>query len=127
MDIFFAKLFGLYFIVIGLLILWRRDALMPAVTRFSQDTGLLLIFSCLEIAAGLALVVAYPAVSLSIPGAISLVGYMLVVEGVIYLAAPARFIRSFIALFNKPVWFVVGGILSVFAGIYLTGKGFGYF
>ena len=126
MELFFAKLFGLYFIIIGALVLVRRDAIMPAIGRFSKERAFLLIIAIVEIAAGLGLVIAFPKVSLELSGIISLVGYMMLVEGVIYLAAPARFVRTFISRFNRPLWYVVGGILSVAAGLYLAGRGFGY-
>lgn len=127
MELFFAKLFGLYFIIVGSLIMLRRDSLIPAVIRFARDRALVLIFSALEIAAGLALVIAYPVVGSSVPGIISLVGYILVIEGMFYLAAPAAFMRAMIGYFNKPLWFVIGGFLSILAGIFLAGRGFGYF
>lgn len=126
MELFFAKLFGLYFLIVGLLIMWRRESVMPAVIRFAHDRALLLIFSVIELAAGLALVIAYPVVSFSLPGVISLIGYALIVEGAFYLAAPTAFIRAMIGYFNKPMWFIIGGILSILAGIFLAGRGFGY-
>ena len=127
MELFFAKLFGIYFILVGSLIMLRRKSILPAVIRFAQDRALILVFSALEIAAGLAIVIAYPIVGNSVSGIISLIGYILVIEGVLYLAAPAAFIRTMIGYFNKPIWFVIGGFLSIVAGIFLAGKGFGYF
>lgn len=126
MELFFAKLFGLYFLVMGTLIMWRRDSLIPSIIRFANDRAVLLVFSVIEILAGLALVIAYPTVSLSVPGMVSLVGYMLIVEGVFYLAAPTKYIRGLVKYFSKPVWFIIGGVLSILAGIFLAGKGFGY-
>lgn len=127
MELFFAKLFGLYFLIVGALIMIRRDSVMPAIIRFAHDRALLLIFAAIEIAAGIALVIAYPVVGPSLPGIISLIGYTLVIEGIFYLAAPALFIRTMIGYFNKPMWFLIGGFISIIAGIYLAGRGFGYF
>ena len=127
MELFFAKLFGLYFIIVGAIILVRRDTIMPVIRRVSQERAFLLIISVVEIAAGLAIILAFPVVALDLPGLISLIGYMLLVEGIIYLAAPARVIQRFIGYFNRPFWYVIGGVFSVAAGLYLAGKGFGYF
>ncbi|HEX8591470.1 MAG TPA: hypothetical protein VF696_01835 [Candidatus Paceibacterota bacterium] len=128
MELFFAKLFGLYFIIIGAIIFVRRDAVMPTIARFADERALLLTIAVIEIIAGLGLILAFPGFTLpDLAGLISLIGYMLVIEGVIYLAAPAKTTRKFIGYFNKPVWYVIGGALSVFAGLYLAGKGFGYF
>ena len=128
MDLFFAQLFGLYFIIMGAIIAVRRDNVMPSVSRFADEGPLLLVIAVVEIVAGLGLILAFPGFTLpDLAGWISVIGYMLVVEGVIYLAAPATFVRRFIGYFNRPSWYVVGGVLSVLAGLYLAGKGFGYF
>lgn len=127
MELFFAKLFGLYFIIVGAIVLVRRDTIMPVLKRMSQERAFLLVLAVIEIAAGLGLVIAFPRITLDLSGAISLVGYMLLVEGVIYLAAPSKYVRRMIGKFNRPVWYILGGIFSVLAGLYLAGKGFGYF
>ena len=127
MELFFSKLFGLYFLIIGALVTLRRDSIMPAVIRFAHDRAVLLVFSAIEIAAGLALVIMYPVVDTSVSGIISLIGYTLIIEGAFYFGAPAVFIRTMVGYFNKPIWFIIGGILSMVAGIFLAGKGFGYF
>ena len=128
MELFFAKLFGLYFIIVGALILIRRDAIMPTVARFADERALLLTIATIEIIAGLGIILAFPGITFpDLAGIISVIGYMLVVEGVIYLAAPAKTVRKFMGFFNKPIWYAIGGALSVFAGLYLAGKGFGYF
>lgn len=127
MEIFLAKLFGLYFIIIGAIVLIRQKSVMPSVKALAQDRPLLLFIAVVEIVAGLALTLVYPTVSMSAEGILSIVGYMMVVEGIIYLAAPAKFIQRFIKIFNQRAWYISGGILSVGAGIYLAGIGFGFF
>ncbi|MES2994681.1 MAG: hypothetical protein V4681_01445 [Patescibacteria group bacterium] len=127
MEIFLAKLFGLYFIIMGVMMLLRRRSLIPAIRDFASNTGLRFIIAAIELVAGLALVLSYPTVSASIPGIISLVGYMMVIESLIYMAMPAKFVQSFIRSFNKPVWYSAGGALAIVAGLYLAGTGFGYF
>lgn len=127
MDLFFAQLFGLYFIIIGALVLVRRDNIMPTVSRFTEERAFLLIIAVVEIIAGLGLILAFPGITFDLAGLISVIGYMLVVEGIIYLAAPAAFVTRFIGYFNRPGWYVTGGILSIILGLYLAGKGFGFF
>lgn len=127
MEIFLAKLFGLYFIIMGVIMVLRRRSIIPAIRDFASNAGLRVVIGAIEIVAGLALVLAYPDVSLSVAGVIALVGYMMVIEGILYLSMPAKFVQSFIRTFNKPVWYQSGSALAIVAGIYLAGTGFGYF
>jgi uncharacterized membrane protein len=127
MDQFFAQLFGLYFIIVGVIVFLRRKAIMPVVREFMDNRALLFVMAILELIAGLSLVLVYKTVAWSVPGIISLIGYMMVIEGLIYLAAPARFVQKFIRTFNTPTWFMAGGILSIVAGAYLASVGFGLF
>src|SRR3989344_1068738 len=127
MEIFLAKLFGMYFIVMGVIMLLRRRSIIPAVKDFASNSGLRFVIAAIELIAGLALVLAYPTVSTSIAGVISLIGYMMVIESLIYMAMPAKFVQDFIRSFNKPLWYQAGGALAIVAGIYLAGTGFGYF
>ena len=127
MEIFLAKLFGMYFILMGVIMLLRRRSIIPAIRDFASNAGLRVVIGAIEIIAGLALVINYSVVSLSVPGIISLVGYMMVIEGILYMSMPAKFVQSFIRSFNKPVWYHAGGAIAIVAGIYLAGTGFGYF
>ncbi|HEX2792609.1 MAG TPA: hypothetical protein VHO23_02745 [Candidatus Paceibacterota bacterium] len=128
MELFLAKLFGIYFIIIGAVVLFRRKAVMPTVRDLFSNRALLLVIAVVEIAAGLALVLAYPVVlSLDFTGVLSLVGYMMVVEGVIYLGASTKFVKKVAGTFNRPFFYIAGGILAIIAGIYLAGIGFGAF
>jgi hypothetical protein len=127
MEIFLAKLFGLYFIVMGVIMMLRRRSIIPAIKDFASNTGLRFVIAAIELIAGLALVLGYPTVSFSVVGVISLIGYMMVIESIIYMSMPARFVQNFIRSFNKPVWYNAGGVLAIVAGAWLAGTGFGYF
>lgn len=125
MELFFAKFFGLYFLIVGAVMLIRRRSVMPAISELAKNRALILVLSVLEIAGGIGLILVYPRVSVGLEGLISLIGYILIIEGVFYLGAPTKVIKNLIGSFNKPVWFVLGGLLSVTLGIYLAKLGFG--
>jgi hypothetical protein len=125
MDPFFSQLFGLYFIITGIVVLIRGKSMIPTVKELSKNLPLLLVLAAVYIAAGLAIILSYPEVSLSAEGIVSLIGYMLVIEGIIYLAGPSKFIQNFIKMFNKRWIYIVGGIGTLAGGLYLAGMGFG--
>jgi hypothetical protein len=124
MEIFLAKLFGLYFLIIGIIILVRRKSVMPAVSELASNRPVLFALAIIEIGAGLALVLAYPTIQWSIEGIFAVIGYMLVIEGLIYLAAPYRATQRFLKTFNKSEWFMAGAVGSVLVGGYLVAFGF---
>jgi len=124
-PIFLAKLFGLYFLVVGAIVLLRQSTVMPAIAEIAKNRALMYIIALVELAAGLAVIIAYPDVSYDWMGVISLVGWMLTVEGVLYLALPHAKVQKFVKSFNTPSWYLSGGVLSIVLGAYLAGVGFG--
>ncbi len=124
MEIFLAKLFGLYFLIIGVIVLVRRKAVMPAVAELAGNRPVLLTLAIIEIGAGLALALAYPTITWSIEGIFSVIGYMLLVEGLIYLASPYRTTQKFLRSFNRSEWFMTGAVASVLVGAYMVAYGF---
>lgn len=125
MELFLAKLLGIYFIVVGVVVMVRRRSIMPAISELVRNRAMLLVLALIELAAGLALVVAYPAISVSLPGALSLIGWMMVIESLIYLTLPARQIQELVKSFNTRLWYSGGGIAAVAIGVFLAGVGFG--
>lgn len=124
MEIFLAKLFGLYFLVIGIIILVRRKAVMPAITELTGNRPVLLTLAIIEIGAGLALILAYPTITWSIGGVFAIIGYMLFIEGLLYLASPYKMTQKFVKSFNRSEWFMSGAVASVLVGAYLVAYGF---
>ncbi len=121
------QILGLYFIIVGVVVLYRRRAVMPAVSRLVANRPLLLVLGLMEILGGLAIVLTYPAVTFDATGVVSLVGWVLLVEGVLYFALPSRKVQRLIRRFNTTSWYGAGAILSLIMGVYLTGSGFGFF
>lgn len=127
LEVFLAKLFGIYLIIMGLLVLSKKRAVMPAIMDIAKNRALMLVLGALEIVAGLAVVVALPEASLSPVGLISLIGYIMVIEGIIYLALPNKKVQKMVRSFGNRQWYVTSGIIASLAGLYIAGFGFGFF
>jgi uncharacterized membrane protein HdeD (DUF308 family) len=123
MDIFLAQMFGIYFVIVGAIVLMRRKALLPAIDGLQQDRALMMIIGAIELVAGIGLALAYPVVSLSPVGLLSLVGYIMAIEGILYLGGGA-FMQKIIRRFNSKRSFILGGIVSIVLGLYLLNYGF---
>ena len=127
LELFIAKLFGLYLLIMGVLVLAKKKSVMPAVMEIAKNRALTIVLGALELAAGLAIVISYQHVSMSPIGLISLIGYMMVIEGIVYLALPVKSIQKMVRSFGNRQWFMASGIVAVLAGIYLAGYGFNIF
>ena len=126
LSIFLAKLFGLYFLIAGGVIMVRQKSFMPVLMDFFSSKPLIMLVGALELVAGLALVIAMPNVTPDWRGVIALVGYVMVAEGVVYLASPYTKLHRMLKMFNTPTWYTSGGLFAVVLGAYLAGKGFGF-
>ncbi len=127
LELFIAKLFGLYLIIMGALVLTKKKSVMPAIMDIVKNRALTLLLGALDLAAGLAIVIIFPEVSMSPTGLISLLGYMAIIEGVVYLSLPVKQVQKMVRSFGNRQWFMASGIVAVLAGIYLAGYGFGFF
>lgn len=47
-------------------------------------------------------------------------------EAIAYLLLPDELIEKLIDTFNTQIWYMVGGLLTIAVGIYLTGAGFAW-
>ena len=126
LSIFLAKLFGLYFLIAGGIIMMRQKSYMHIITDVLGNKGLLMVVAACQLVAGLALVIAHPIFTPDWRGVISLIGVWIMIEGVFYLAAPYTKVARFVRMFNKSTWFTSGGLLAVVLGAYLAGKGYGF-
>ncbi|MFZ2886551.1 MAG: hypothetical protein WA021_01890 [Minisyncoccia bacterium] len=126
LSIFLAKLFGLYFLIAGGIVMLRQKSFMPIVMDFFGSKPLIMLVGLLELVAGLALVIAMPNVTPDWRGIISLIGYWMVAEGILYLASPYTKVHRILKNFNTPTWYTSGGLFAVLLGAYLAGKGFGF-
>jgi uncharacterized membrane protein len=120
-----TQLLGVYFLIVGIIVVVRRTAFMPAIKQLMANRPMLLIVGMVELFAGLAVILAYPTVSFSTDGVISLVGWMMAVESIFYLLMPAKEMQKFVKKFNTPTWYLAGGLVAILLGGYLTGIGFG--
>ena len=125
LSFFLAKLFGLYFIIAGLIIMGISKCRMPAVTEFGHSRALVLIVALVELIAGLAITIAHPTLTPDWRGLITLLGWWMILESVIYLTLPFSGMRKLVRMFNHSRWYISGGFISIVLGGYLAGVGFG--
>lgn len=126
LSLFLAQLFGLYFLLVGAIVLLRGESLMPAMSELLKNRGLVLMFAFIELIGGLAIVIGHPIYTIDWQGLVTLIGVMLVVESILYLAMPAKAVRKLWTRFNTPYWYRIGALAGIAIGGYLAMIGFGF-
>lgn len=126
-TILLSKVLGLFLIITGIVIMVRKEYFIPLISSFVQERLTRMIVSILELLGGLFLVVTHNDVS-TLPGIITtLFGWILVLESILYFAAPDKTIQKMISRLNVPSMYVFGGLASIILGFYLANFGFGWF
>lgn len=124
LTVLLAKVFGIYLIIIGLAIIFRRRYFLTVFAGFVEDKTLRITISIVELIAGLFLVLTHQIWSSLLAGLVSLMGWLMTLEGAAYLFMPDRWFAKMMKLFNHKAVYTVGGIIAVLIGIYLTYAGF---
>jgi uncharacterized membrane protein len=117
----------LYLLIVGVIVVARRRSIMPTVTELVTNRPVLLVLGLVEILAGLAVILVSPQAGFSAEGIVAIIGWVLLIEGCIYLAMPMKAVQKFVKSFNKQEWYMGGGFIAALIGAYLAGSGFGMF
>lgn len=78
-----------------------------------------------ELALGLLIVITHNVWVTDWAVVVTIIGWLMVVEGIMNMVLPHGVIERMIKYFNKPKWYVVGGIFSIMVGVYLASFSFG--
>lgn len=123
LSIFYAKLFGFYFLLMGLIFIWRRESIMPIFEEFAGKKTLMFVIAVFEILAGLAIVISHNIWEYDFRIVVTIIGYWLLIEGVLYLLLPGRtgkkVIKNVVKIFSRPGWYISGSLIGIILGIYL--------
>jgi hypothetical protein len=125
-SLYLAQVVGLYLIIGGGVIMMRRSYLIPVVGTFIEERLARFIWSSVELIIGLFFVLGFQDWTTTHGSLLSVLAWMLLVEGFLYLTVPDKYIKKFFKVFNTQPWYILGGILSLIVGLYLAGVGFGW-
>lgn len=123
-TLFLAKVFGLYFLVVGLSMALRRKELGPLFAAFAEDRPLVYLTSVVALILGLLLVVSHNVWTGGWPLLVTLLSWLVVIKAALYLLLPHDAVARLVELVNRPAWFTGGGAITVGLGLFLAGKGF---
>jgi hypothetical protein len=120
-----ARALGLALIALGLIVLLRRTYYIAVYPSIVTERMTRMVFATFALIGGLLLALHDPLWQTLPSVIISLIGWMAVVEALVYLAVPDDTLARLIAMFNKPLAYIVGGVVAMVLGVYLSVIGFG--
>jgi hypothetical protein len=124
-TIFLSKVLGVFLIMLGAVIMLRRHYFIPVFAAYVRERLIRTVASLLELLIGLFLALNNDWSPL--PAAvITLIGWMVVAEGLVYLLFPDEYVEKLIRTFNTSFWYTIGGLLAIVVGTYLAAYGFGF-
>lgn len=126
-TLFLAKVFGGYFLVVGLSMALRRKELGALFAAFAEDRALTYLTSVFALILGLVLVASHNLWTGGWPVIITLLSWLVLIKAILYLLLPFDAMARVVKVFNRPAWYTVGGAITAGLGLFLAGKGFQVF
>lgn len=118
------RVLGIYLIIMGLVVLFRRRYFTTIFAGFIENKVLRALVAIMELIAGILLVVIHNKWISWPTSVISLVGWIMAIEGLFYLILPEKWLKGMLKIFNNKFWYFLGGLLAILVGIYLAYRGF---
>lgn len=124
---FLAEFMGLYVIILSAAFLLNHDSFVEYAQHFAEDVSLRYSVALVELAAGLLIILKHNVWELSYVGAITAIGWLMLIEAVFHLVATEEQENKVVKhMDDKAYWKVFGGLALLF-GFYLLTYGFTVF
>jgi len=127
LTVYLARVLGLALIFLGLIIALRHRYYITVYPQIVTERMTRMVFATFALIGGLFLALSDPLWQTAPSIIISIIGWIAVVEALAYLALPDAQLAKLIAGLNRPIAYIVGGVLAVVVGAYLAAVGFGLF
>ncbi len=122
MDIFFAKLLGLYLLIVSLLWLFRKNALKDSFRQSVGNKGFLALSGEIDLLFGLFIAIVHTYWDWSYVGIITIIGYLLIFKGILRLGYPEKVKKFYSKMSDQGL--IISLTIMLIVGAYLTYMGF---
>ncbi len=124
LSVFLARLLGLYMLIMFVLLATRRDEMLQGIKAVVGNHGLLMTAGAISLLSGLAILIGHPVWIWNWSLVITLLGAIMVVQGILRLGYPAvcaDWINAIMRHKNGWSWMM---IITLIIGLYLISCGF---
>lgn len=122
-SIFFAKLFGLYMLIICFLLVVRKHQIKNLIGEFIASPGLILTSGICRLVFGLGVVLVHPIWIMDWQVAITILGYLFLLTGIIRIGFQEQ-TRAFWGCMLQEKGYWISCAILLIVGAYLTYHGF---
>jgi hypothetical protein len=124
-TIYFAQLAGLYFIILGVILVLRKQTIIDLMPKMADDQPFVLLMGMIRIIIGLATLIGngpWGAQALGI--LVALIGWITLIRGIAMLLVTPEQQRRLIEYWRRDAAYYVAVAIVLVLGIYLAGAGF---
>lgn len=121
-SVFLAKLIGLYFIIVALLCAWRKRQIETTAKELVSSKSALAVSAEISLLFGLVIAIDHSIWEWSWQGLITLLGYLMILRGILRFAFPAKVKKMADHMMGKGFWLTI--LVTLIIGVYLTYCGF---
>jgi uncharacterized membrane protein len=122
LSIYLAKLLGIYMLLLAGAWIVRKDQLDRVFKEIASSRSLLAFLGIFDIVAGLAIAIGHPVWQFNWRGLITLLGYVMIVRGLMRLMFTDEVKKRMATLMDKGGWIIIA--ILVVIGAFLTYNGF---
>ena len=124
-TVFLCRLLGLYLLLMGLAIVTHAEATVLKVSELAHNTPVLLLWSSIALAAGLAMVLAHNVWSGGAAGSlVTVIGWIILIKALLLLFLPTTVMMGFVGFFAFAHLIDVYAAIAIVVGGFLTFAGF---
>jgi len=128
LTILLSKVFGIYFLVMGLFLVFHRGWFKTVVSSFAEMPALRFMMGLVMLIGGLFLIVSHQDWSSFAAGFISFLGWAVAVKALLYMNLTNNGVRRWTGWFKVGgAYGLVAGLLYIALGLYLTNFGYAWF
>lgn len=122
LSIFLAKLIGIYMLIVGATWIAFKKQVDLSIKEIIDSKGLIVFSGLVNILSGLAIAIGHPMWELNWIGLITLLGYIMIIKGIMRLIFVEKAQEYMLRVINKGYWPII--TMLIILGGFLTYSGF---
>jgi uncharacterized membrane protein HdeD (DUF308 family) len=122
---FLAQFLGVFSVIIGVLMLFRPRVVKSVFNEVFSSRAITYLIGMLEVIGGILIIISHSVWSSILASVVSLLGWLLLIEGIIYLTASQKLLGKVAVWFHNEKIFWVVSFSYIVLGIYLMWATFG--